>query len=227
MRRIIFIVLFAFIAYAGCYILVYGVRLYNEEAAGAYRNFNTLPPSEYGNGVKLKGEIRTLLGELGEDTVTAKILGAPIGASVTRRYYILPIGYEEDTRDQKYCLIAFTNDEDAAIADSLCVRAPGDTAAGSGVEFSGRAKDMGAYWRQELRQCIIEDDKLSGLGVAAPLVRSAEVYDRHIVPYTIFVHRESDDNFPLIFSVGGALAAVGLCGVVLILARVYQEKHGY
>lgn len=228
MKRVIFIVIFALLIYAGGYILIYGLRLYDEECAGAYRNFNTLSPSEYKAGIKVKGSVDTLFGEIGTDTVTAEILGAPIGASITRHYFIMPIGYEENTKKQKYCLIAVSKEEDITKAGSLYATEPRPADSDSPcLEFSGKVRDMGGYWRQELRSCIIEDERLSGLGLAAPLAQSAEVYDRHITPYIIYVDNDRDSDFPLLFGVGEALAIIGLGGIALISARIYHEKNGY
>ena len=72
-----------------------------------YMSANELQPK-----LIVAGHTQTVTRKLYSDEVHNEIFGIPVGNSKERCYYVMPLGYEEKSENQKYCVIAATDPND-------------------------------------------------------------------------------------------------------------------
>ena len=219
-KSILAFALLLLLAYTGVYIVIYGFERY-ELYSGAERDFNLMSASELQPKLNLKGNIETVTYMLCTEVVTSDILGIPVG-SATRYYYVLPIGYEEDFKNQKYCLIAVSDTKDAEALDKLkkSVPVPLDPNAPR-FEFRGMSLDMPEDIYHKFQNYLYEE-----YDTDFNIYMHANV-SKNLVPYIIFVKGKNDENFLLPIIVGAVCAVVGAGLFILLAIRIYRKKHMY
>lgn len=220
-KRIIAFVLLVILAYAGVYMVIYGTERY-VLYSGTERNFNTMSAQELQPNLNIKGSIETVMKMLYSENVSSDILGIPIG-STTRYYYVMPIGYQKNIKQQQYCLIAVSDPDDVAAVEKLMKDEPVPLDPNAPqFEFRGIALNTttGMYlmFKDYLQKYyyVPEKDFLS-----YPKV------DNNLIPYTIHVKGKNEGSFTLPIIIGGVCAVLGVGLFILLAIRTYRKAHMY
>ena len=227
--KVLVFVLLALLAYVGVYMMIYGAERYMLYS-GTERNYNLMSGSELQPNLNVKGDIETVIYLLHTETVSSDILGFPMG-SVTRYYYVLPIGYQNNSDKQQYCTIAVSDPDDVAAVERLMKNTPVPLDPDAPrFEFRGMALDMPTEVYQKFKAYLESKYTNNDIGVGEfnmhDIIFGANV-DYNLVPYTIFVKGKNDDNFMLPIGIGGACAILGIGLFILLAVRTYRKKHKY
>lgn len=228
-KRILAFVLLLLLAYAGVYMVIYGVERYML-FSGPERDFDLMSASELQPQLNVKGGIETVTKLLHTETVTSDIFGIPIG-SAKRYYYAVPIGYSEDHDKQRYCTIAVSSSDDIAVVEKLMKDEPVPLNPNAPrYEFRGLAldtpKEVYMKFKAYLESEYTNDEVGAGEFDIHDILFGANV-DYNLVPYTIYVKSESDDKSVLPISIGGACAVLGVGLFILLAIRTYKKAHMY
>lgn len=218
-KRIFAFVLILLLVYGGGYVFFYGMKQYMLYS-GAERDFNYMSAGELQSKLNVKGNVETVTSLLDTEYTSSDFLGIPIKAG-ERKYYALPIGYQEEKKYQQYCVIAVTKNEDIEAIEKLLKGAP-------------TPLDPNAP-RFEFRGIVIDitEDMLKRLTNYLWDVYDTEfdIYHKNvkknIVPYVIFVKNGGEDNYLLPIIAGGAIAVIGAGLFVLLAINTYRRKHMY
>ena len=222
-KRILAFVLLIILAYVGIYMVIYGAERYMLYS-GTERDFNLMSGKELQSMLNVKGSIETVTKLLHEEEITSDILGFTVGHA-TQYYYVMPIGYQEDIRDQQYCVIAVSNPDDVSTVKGLMK--PGPVPLDQNAprfEFRGIALDMETEVYQKFKAYL--QNELRSEDNIHDIIFGAKV-DDNLVPYVIYVKSKKDTNFILPISVGGACAVLGIGLFILLAIRTYKKKHMY
>lgn len=213
-KKILAFVLLLLLIYIGVYVAIYGTILYTLYS-GSERNFNNMSAGELQPKLNVKGDVETVTKMLYSEHVTSDILGIPVG-SANRYYYVMPIGYQEDPKQQQYCVIAVSDPDNVAAIDKLMKNGPVPRDPNAPrFEFRGIALDMStkvyAKFEDYLHEIYFVNANVS----------------HNLVPYIIFVKGEIDDNFLPPIIAGGACAVIGAVLFILLAVKTYKRKHMY
>ncbi len=214
-KRIIAFVALALLVYAGGYVAIYGLRGYYK-FSGPERSLNNMQPQELQNNMRVKGVLDEgfkVITKLGEQDITADILGFPIGGQRRRIFYLLLLNPEEEDDKRQYCAVAADNEDDAARLETL--RSGGTEP----FEFTGFSLDISYDIREELT------DHLRKI-YTTDLVYFVPNVEKHIIPYTIFIMDNNSDYITPIVA-GGAAALAGAAAIVLLAKNTYKKMHMY
>ena len=228
-KRILAFVLLLLLAYAGVYMVIYGVERYML-FSGPERDLDLMSASELQPQLNVKGNIETVTQLLHAETVTSDIFGIPIG-SAKRYYYAVPIGYSEDHDKQRYCTIAVSGNDDISAVEKLMKDEPVplDPNAPS-YELRGLALDTPNVVYQKFKTYLEDEytnDEVGADGFDIHDIIFGANVDYNLVPYTIFVKSKSDDKSVLPISIGGACAVLGVGLFILLAIRTYKKAHMY
>lgn len=213
--------------YAGGYLLFFGINdalTYNVVP----KNFDYLAPSACYDGLVVRGEIYQTVGRLprSSEYVTPSVLGIPIGKEIVRRFYMIPLGVEEDVQNQLYLLVCVSDEEDVELLESLekhrpALRDPDAPA----MKFRGTMAriDDGKY---DAMVNYIMEHHTTLAGIEWGVTYGDMVFRKHIVPYAVYVdNRESADYSSII--IGGVLVVVGIALAAVLILRIKGEREGY
>lgn len=213
-KRIIAFTALALLVYAGGYVAVYGLRGY-VNFSGPERSFNDMRPQELQNNMRVKGALDEgykVLTKLGEQDVTAEILGFPIGGRHRRIFYLLLLNPGEEDDKRLYCAVA-AEDDDAARLEEL------QNGGTEPFEFTGFSLDISDDIREALTG-YLQKIYTTDFDIYLPNVR------KYIVPYTIFIMDNNGDYITPTVA-GGAVALAGAAAIVLLARNTYKKTHMY
>ena len=228
-KRILAFVLLLIMAYAGVYMVIYGVERYMLYS-GTERDFNMMSASELQSDLNVKGNIETVTRRLYTESVASEIMGITVGKA-KRYYYVMPIGYEEDFDDQQYCVIAVSSPDDITAVEKLMKNKPAPLDPNAPrFEFRGIALDMSNEVYQRFKTYLEDEYTDDEVGVGEfdihDIIFGANV-DHNLVPYVIYVKSKNDENFMLPVSIGGACIVLGVGLFILLAINTYRKKHMY
>lgn len=226
MRSVIAFVLLGLLTYAGAIFLFSGLSNGMLDTRDPLL-LKDISPERYDDGLKVNAEIYQTVGELSTTRrIPNKVFGVEIGEPRFEHYYIIPVGeIENDLAKQKYMLLCASSKEDLALLDELKIRLPlKDTSGRSAIKFTGIITEMNYELRQELQTFLAyKNDLITTYGLGAP---DAAYADRHIIPYTLYIHRSNDDALPAVIA-GAAMTVIGVGGIILLIIKKHREKSGY
>ena len=217
-RKIIVFVLLALLTYIGVYTAVFGLRQYSLYS-GAERNMDYMSANELQPKLIVAGHTQTVTRKLYSDEVHNEIFGIPVGNSKERCYYVMPLGYEEKSENQKDCVIAATDPNDIEEIDKLLKNDPQPNDPNTpGFEFRGVIMDMSDAIFQLFRDYLWEvyDTDFN--------IYSHKNVSDNLVQYTIFLSSDTADNYIVLIIAGGVCAVVGVALFVLLAVRTYRKK---
>lgn len=222
-KMILAFVLLALLAYGGGYMAFYGLQRFTLYS-GPERDMKYMSASELQNELNVKGDIETVIHLLKKENVSSDILGIPIG-SAERYYYVMPIGYQEDQKNQQYCVIAVSDPDDVSAVKGLMKKkpVPPDPNAPR-FEFRGLLLDMSTDIYREFKAYL--EDALSDKDSIHDILFHANV-SNNLVPYVIYVKGGNDKDFLLPIIIGGACVVIGVGLIVLLAVLTYKKKHRY
>ena len=219
-KKILVFVLLLLFAYAGGYIAVYETERYMLYS-GTERDFNKMSAGELQPKLNVKGNIETVTAMICSETVTSDIFGIPI-SKADRYYYAMPIGYQENPKEQQYCVIAVSSPNDVSAVEKLMkdVPVPLDPNAPR-FEFRGMALDMPRSIYTKFQDYLYEiyDTDFN-------IYAHANV-SHNLVPYIIFVKGKNDNNLLAPIIAGGACAVICAVLFILMAVRTYKKIHMY
>lgn len=203
---------------------IHGVRSFNVVP----KNFDYVTPDACYEGLVVRGEIYQTVGLLpgAGEYVTPRFLGIPLGKQVARRFYVIPLGLEEDIQNQKYMLICVSDEEDVELLESLkkLRPEPRDPDA-SALSFRGTMAETDSGRYAAMVQ-YFKDHHYYLTGIEWGVTYGDTVFQKHVVPYVIYVdNRESADYSPII--IGSVLVVVGAALAVILIFRIKGEREGY
>lgn len=221
MKKIIAFVLFALMIYAGGYFVVYG---FNELGMA---NSRPLPLEMISSGAVhsgdvVAGKIYQQVKYLGDEIVQPEILNIPIGKTVKRRLYLVPLRYEKKAEDMRYYVVSLSDPASIEKMEAMAVTMPAPES-GDGLEISGVAKDISnnektlAYMTLTTRTGLVGVDGL----LRNPL---AEYYYNRIIPYTV-CERSGFDASWVAVAVGAALILAGIGLSILLGLKIRRERY--
>lgn len=213
-KRIISFVALVLLVYAGGYVAVYGLRGYYK-FSGSERSLNNMQPQELQNNMRVKGTLDEgykVITKLGEQDITAEILGFPIGGQRQRVFYLLLLNPGEEDDKHQYCAIAADDEDDAARLEEL---------RNGGVEpfeFTGFSLSMSDDIHGVLTDYLQKIYKKQ-FDFFLPNV------ENHIIPYTIFIMDNNNYFIPIV--AGGAAALAGAAAIVLLARKTHKKTQMY
>lgn len=213
-KRIITFVALALLVYAGGYVAIYGLRGY-VNFSGPERSLNNMQPQELQDNMRVKGTLDEgfkVITKLGEQDVTAEILGFPIGGQRQRVFYLLLLNPGEEDDKRQYCAVA-AEDDDAARLEEL------QNGGTEPFEFTGFSIDISYDIREELT------DHLRKI-YTPDLVYYVPNVEKYIIPYTIFI-MDNNNDYIIPIVAGGAAALAGVVAIVLLARNTYKKTHMY
>lgn len=213
-KRIISFVALVLLVYAGGYVAIYGLRRYYK-FSGSERSLNNMQPQELQNNMRVKGTLDEgykVITKLGEQDITAEILGFPIGGQRQRVFYLLLLNPGEEDDKHQYCAIAADDEDDAARLEELRI---GGT---KPFEFTGFSLDISYDIREELT------DHLRKI-YTPDLVYYVPNVEKYIIPYTIFIMDNNNYFIPIV--AGGAAALAGAAAIVLLARKTHKKTQMY
>lgn len=211
-KRIIAFVTLALLVYAGGYVVVYGLKEYFK-FSGPERSLNSMQPRELQNNMRVKGTLDEgfkVITKLGEQDVTAEILGFPIGGRHRRIFYLLLLNSEEEDDKRLYCAVA-AEDDDAARLEEL------QNGGTEPFEFTGFSLDISDDIREALTG-YLQKIYTTDYDIYLPNV------GKYIIPYIIYV-MDNDPDCMVPIAAGGAAALVGAAAIALLARNTYKKLH--
>lgn len=220
-KKILLFVLLLLAAYIGVYITVFGIKGYLMYW-GTERDLNIMNPGELQRNLNVKGSVETTLGELGRDHITNSVFGIPVGKNTLRYYFLIPLGYEEDIKEQKYAVLAADRPEDVELLKSLdkSLPAPLDPNAPR-FEFSGIVMDITPTIRTNMYNKLWEiyDTEFN--------IYTHKNVNGNLIPYTIYVKSGEERGNLTAIIVGGAVTLASLTAFIILAVATYKKKHRY
>lgn len=213
--------------YAGGYLLFFGIKSAVSYSA-VPKSFDFLTPESCSEGLIVEGEIYQTVGELygvGE-YVRPNFLGIPIGEKIRHRFFVIPMGLEEDLYFQRYMLVCVSDEEDIEALSALERWRPGERGPDDpAIHFRGTLSENDRNKRMALVQFLMNNPGAL-FGAEWGMKFGEAMFQNRVVPYTIYVdNRESADYSPII--IGGVLCAVGITLSVILILRIKGEREGY
>ena len=220
-RKIIVFVLLALLTYVGGHTAFFGFKQY-AIYSGAERDMDNMSVNELQPKLIVTGHTQTVTKKLFVEQVQNNILGVPLGFGKERCYYAMPLGYQENPENQKYCVIAATDPDDIEQIEKLMKNSPqpNDPNAPS-FEFRGVITDMSDMVFQLFREYLwnIYDTEFN--------IYSHKNVSNNLVQYMIILSRDTAEKYLVLIIAGSVCAVVCAVLIVIIAVRTYKKKHYY
>lgn len=226
MKRIIAFVLFALMIYAGGFFVVYG---FNELKMANSRPIplNMLASDTLVNGQIVSGTVYQQVLFIKEDTIQPSVLNIPIGEPKERRFYLVPLKYEEKMEDTRYYVVCLSSPESIERMEELATSIP-KPETGEGLEFFGVALEMAPDLRNDIFYELVSRGALVGI-TEITQNPTRTYYDNRIIRWTVFERTgvDTERNSIVTIVIGAVLILGGAVPAVILGIKIYREKHWY
>lgn len=226
MKRIIAFVLFALMIYAGGFFVVYG---FDELGKANSRplSLNMLASGALNNSQVVSGTVYQQVMLIGEDTIRPNVLNIPIGEPKKRRFYLVPLKYEENAENIMYYTVCLSNPESIERMEKLGTLLP-KPEKGEGLELTGVALEMTPDMRSDVFNALCSRTALVGV-TEITQNPTRTYYENRILPWTVFERTGFDSGLNSIITViiGAVLILGGGIPSVILGIKIYREKHYY
>lgn len=221
MKRIIAFVMFALMIYAGGFFVVSGFD--GLETAYSYPIYlDKISSDPLQSGQRVTGTVYQHVKCFDTDVVRQEAFGIEFGKPVERRYYLVPLKYEENAENLKYYVVCLSTPESIEQMEKLGVLLP-QPESGDGLEFEGAAYEMSADMRSDVYRVLINRTRLVGVD---GLLRNPmpNYYYSRIIPWTVYERRNYGTEWAAI-AVGAALIIGGIVPSVLLGLKIRRERY--
>lgn len=221
MKKIIAFVLFALMIYAGVYLVVYGFKEL------AIVNSYPLPLDMVSSGTihndtVLGGKVTQQVKCLKEDIIRTEIFSIPIGKPIKRRFYLVPVRYEENAKDLRYYTVCVSGEESIAQMDKLWVMFP-EPESGGGFEIKGVAEGITSDIKSRAYSVLTSRTQLVGVDGFLRNPMPNYYYDR-IVPFIVYERRTFGTEW-ISVAIGAALILGGIISAVFLGIKIHRERY--
>ncbi len=221
MKRIIAFVLFALMIYAGGYFVIYG---FNElKISNSYPlPLENVSSGTLHNGNVVCGKVYQQVAYLGEETIQAEILQVPVGKPIKRRFYLVPLKYEEKAEDLRYYTVCVSGEESIAQMEKRWIILP-KPESGDGFEIKGVAREISVDMKSKVYGVLTSRTKLVGVDGLLRNPMPSYYYNR-IIPWTVYERKNFGSEWVLV-AVGAGLLLVGIISAVILGIKIYRERY--
>lgn len=220
LKQIALIAILILVILAGGYILFFGIaefKLYS----GRERDFNSLKANEFREELLVKGDIETVTSMLGSRSIENHLFDIKVSNSSAWYFYALPLEYQENKEDQKYCVIAVNKPEDIKAVQALLKNSPVPRDQNAPrFEFRGIVTKMRIDVYQQLTQSLWSTYDTEFNSFTHKSVK------QNIVEYTIYVRTGAEGGIKTII-IGAAIMVAGGVPLALFCAKIYRKKNMY
>lgn len=234
MKYIIAFVLLGLVAYAGVFLLYYGIRQ-SVESNRSPIAMTSVPCRQYVEEMSVSAKIDRQFGKIFTATVRRKIFDIEYGEPIVQHYYVIPAGRVFSPTEQYYMLICVTDEEDVKALDGLYSEKLLMVGSETSFECRGVLKkmdppfveDMAVYL--EYNAHLIRSEELVDLLGDPELIAATATYVNgynHTCQYVFYVQR-SDGSEIMIITTGAVLTVVGAGGIALFAIKKRRESTGY
>jgi len=221
MKRIIAFVLFALMIYAGGYFIVYGFS--ELKIANTYPfPLERVSSGTLHNGNMLRGKVFQQVACIGKDTIRPEILHVPVGKPIERRFYLVPLRYEEEEKNLRYYTVCVSGEESIAQMEKLSVLLP-KPESGDGFEIKGVAQEITIDMKSQAYGVLSTRTQLVGVDGFLRNPMPNYYYER-IIPWTVYERRNFGTEWVLI-AVGAALFLGGIIPALILGIKIYRERY--
>lgn len=176
------------------------------------------------NGWKATASIYQQVMYIGTEVFQPEILNIPIGKPVEWHRYVVPLQYEEDASKHKYYVVCVSEPESIEKLEQLSVTLP-KPEKGESFDIKGISKIMDQSTCEEVYSVISARHLL--VGVDGLLKNPTEAYYRNRIIKWVVYEQNASSAYITAFIVGGVLCVVGIGIAVLMIIKIYREKHWY
>lgn len=221
MKRIIAFVIFALMIYAGGFFVACGLD--GLETANSYPIYlDKIDSDPLQSGQRVTGTVYQQVKCIDTDIVRQEAFGIEFGKPVERRFYLVPLKYEEKAENMKYYVVCLSTPESIEQMEKLGVLLP-QPESGDGLEFMGVAYEMSPDMRKKVYGVLTTRVSLVGVDgfLRNPL---ADYYYARIIPWTVYERRNYGTEWAAI-AVGAALIIGGIVPSVLLGLKIHRERY--
>ncbi len=222
-KRIIVFILCALMLYAGGFCVYYGFEEWKKENSRYVVMTDSDLPNLI-NGCKATASIYQQVMFMGTEVFQPEILNIPIGKPVEWHRYLVPLQYEKDASKHKYYIVCVSEPESIERMEQLSVILP-QPEEGEPFVIKGVSKIMDLSVHNEIYSVISSRRLL--VGVDGLLKNPTEAYYHNRIIDWVVYEQNASSAYITAFIAGGVLCVVGIGMAVLMIIKIYREKHWY